>query len=257
VRPLVIIYHLTAELDPAIRAAIPANVRALNITLPVVGAHHPDYSLSAGAIAPLSQILGDEQARTESQFSPVVVVGFSAGGKGPREQILAGQPLDGTVCIDGSHATAPPDDLTQLEPWRLQLRAARSCARAAIWTHTQIQTEPPILSTRSTLELVTGLDLATDTPRASLVDGCARVYSYPGRDAAAHVHQAREVLPAKLSEILAILRGESPAPSAGTASTGEEAQPTAAARAIGAAASVAALAIATVGARRLWRERRR
>lgn len=213
IRPALLVYNLTAELDQAVKNELGPDVAILNDTrAPSKGPdgvlHHPDYG--PGLIDPLPEVLAFWAVKLGAFLSPVVLAGFSAGGKGPRTQIEQGFLPDGICICDGTHASRPPL-AGQIDPWVewLGLASALESAfpgrppPACVFSHTQIPTSS-VLSTRETLQLVVdalaGAAMAPDlavhgeAPVTSWKVGNGRIYSYPGADAQAHVHQATVVM---------------------------------------------------------------
>jgi hypothetical protein len=82
---------------------------------------------------------------------PVVLVGWSEGVQALRTHIRDGGAIEsgrlaGVVVLDGAHASEPPEDAAQLEPWR-KLRASRV---PVLWTSSRVPTTG-YLSTREVL----------------------------------------------------------------------------------------------------------
>ena len=206
-RALVVIYNLAAggknrTIDKAITDAVGPRVAIINQTIAPSGIHHPDYSVTQGKIAPLPDVVAAWRGKLGAELGPVVVAGFSAGGKGVREQ-LKYDPA-GAFVADGTHASDPPDWANQILPWHPILAMATAGARALVLTHTMIEPSG-YLGTRETIEHITGQSHRTDRPATTFDVGNARVYSYPGADAAAHVHQATKVFAPKLAETLKLI----------------------------------------------------
>jgi dienelactone hydrolase len=200
IRDLVVVYHLTAELDRAVREAAPRAI-IVNDTRP--HARRAEYRRTTiGGIATFEHLI--EWARSEAcalAVGRVVLVGYSAGCQAVRTHLADGAEPAAVVTIDGTHASDPPL-LWQIDVWR-QL-ATRARASDAVWiaTHTQI-VPPDFLSTKSVLSRATGWPLSSVD--AVAMEGELTVRSYPGADAEAHRRQAREVLPAMLAQAMEAL----------------------------------------------------
>lgn len=222
-RTVIVIYYLTAELDRRVREAVGPDPIIVNDTRPQ--ARTAEYrGVGAGGILPLAQAV--ERARELSgalATGDVVVVGFSAGCQAVRSLLLhaGGRRPDAVVTIDGTHAATPPADW-QIDVWRKLAAEARRGELPWVATHTCIR-PPTFESTRCVLELATGWELP-DGAEGRRFEGGLAVWSYPGRDAAAHVEQARDVLPAAIAEALELL--EAPmAPQAAPSGGGGQPEP--------------------------------
>ena len=128
----------------------------------------------------------------------VLIAGFSEGCQAPRAHLRAGARPDAVVACDGTHASNPPA-AEHIEPWKAMAARARAGEAVFLASHTQIK-PPTYLSTRETLELITGWHLTEK--EASHKEGNLRVYSWPGADAAAHIEQCRLALPTMIAEAI-------------------------------------------------------
>jgi hypothetical protein len=212
-RALVIVYHYTAELDRAVRDACGASPCVVNVT------EQPGKSRYArvgpGGLAPLDEVRAwAEKTAGAVLDGRLVLVGFSEGCQALRAHLRAGAFPAAVVAVDGTHANLPPDEATQIVPWRAYFEAARAVTGADgphfVASHTDIRTDligaGAYMPTRKVLERVTGWLLPVPTTlrlERPTRENNAVVYSFGGRDAAAHVHQAREVLPALLAREVA------------------------------------------------------
>lgn len=206
-RALVVIHHLTAALDDAVRSALGPGPLVVNLTAPPgKGAYS---RVGPGGLAPLAELCAWAAEKTGADVGPVALVGFSEGCQAPRAYLLAGgeQPF-AVVAIDGTHADWPaPDEARQIAPWRAFFERARKdgCAARFIASHSGLTyveqlkaPHRPYMATRSVLRRVTGwpLDGADGSVQR---DGGAVVYSYRSQD---HVAQCKRVLPQLLRDEL-------------------------------------------------------
>jgi hypothetical protein len=144
-----------------------------------------------------------------TRMRSIVFGGFSAGCMGVRAALL-GTDLStlaerwGVVCIDGTHASLPPEPW-QLAVWRDVGAAARESKALAVFTCTQniyVESDLPkdtrFSATVSVLRA--SLGLALETPDAEHHEGDLHVHAFPSAhiDHDAHVAQQRVVLPAML-----------------------------------------------------------
>ena len=141
----------------------------------------------------------------------VILVGYSAGCQPVRQHVLDGRPLRGVIVIDGTHASLPPA-AWQVSVWKALADRAALCEGLFVATCTQqlyvehlAQPESlPFMATRHVLERVLGEALP---PGTEIDRGDLHVRSYPSAnvDKAAHIAQAREVLPDMLRRFVAPL----------------------------------------------------
>ncbi len=196
-RRLVLVYHL----DPAaasIQRLICAAAGEAIVANETLAAFRQQYA----SVRPLSAIV--DWAKKQSgalHVSQVVLVGYSEGAQALRAHALAGDKPDAMVAIDGTHASIPPVEKTQLAPWRRYIDAAKAGECVFVASHSGI-VPPNYLSTRKTLELVTGWALGTTGTKT---EGRCTVHSFPGATAEAHREQARDVLPRLLAQAMAAL----------------------------------------------------
>ena len=222
VRPLLVCYFVSMELDDPIRLQVTPNTTIVNFTFPpntgkytAIGAHNP-------RLADLMLQLADELQC--DGFGPTVLLGFSEGCGGLRTQLLANQKPWAIIAIDGIHSSQPPADW-QIDPWR---KWAYACGATLgpdglgkepvkgkpflRVTFSQIQ-PPTYRSVRQTMEQVCAWGAMP--PRESypkgdpMWPGVPEIYrsgnfelwSWPGNDAAAHVYQAVAILPGEVWQI--------------------------------------------------------
>ena len=232
VRDVVVLYHLTAELDGVVRGALGPAVTLINVTEPPGALKY--MTVAAGSLQPLSAVL--EAARQklglDITWGRVALVGYSEGCQALRAQLLAGATPDAIVAVDGTHGDWPHRADWQVKPYRDYFLGAQASQanRLFVASHSGLtyveQLRPtvanprlrPYASTKRVLEEVTGwrLDPTADEPTVRR-EGRAVVYSYVSHD---HAAQARRVLPRLLAEeLMATWNAESPpapAPSNGT-----------------------------------------
>lgn len=166
----------------------------------VVTYHGPGLSSSTRARAdvraiggtPFTKAYAREGAGVVPRFAdlypgrPVILVAWSEGVQAIRSHIRDGGALEsgrlaGVVVLDGAHASDPPDDRTQLEPWR-RLRASRV---PVLFTSSRVPTSG-YLSTR---EVVRRLGWPTVDGAHELRDGF-RLELTPGGNGAEHIRHA-------------------------------------------------------------------
>jgi hypothetical protein len=135
----------------------------------------------------------------------VVLAGFSEGCQGVRSQLRAGMRPEAVIACDGTHASRPPA-AEHIQPWRALAERAKAGECVFLASHTRIHTE--YLTTRETLELITGWKLTEKM--AFKAEGKLCVYSWPGNTAAAHIEQRRLALPKMVAEAFALLDGTAP-----------------------------------------------
>ena len=208
VRPLVVAYHVIANLRP--------HVSADTAILSYVGKpFSQSYAAFSGASPDLDAIATRYAAELGAEaFWPILLLGFSEGCQGIRTQLRAGFSPSAILAIDGIHSNLPPAPW-QLEVWRdwfarsgadLAAGPQEHCpavdgAPIAVVTFSQIPTEQarnPYTSTRHTMEAVTGWELppgpSPDDPAVSC-SGNVWLYSFPGMGEQTHIHQGQVVLP--------------------------------------------------------------
>lgn len=191
-RPLVVLYLVGSPLDPELR-------EALGQTPSIVAYDDPDGDALPTTIARV-------EATTKAAVSDVILVGYSAGCKAVRRELMNGQDASGILTIDGTHADLPPA-IWQIEVWRQYAERARRGERLFVATCTQntyVETELPkgrrYSSTVSVLRKVTGHALEPSDNPAGEHDGALHVYSFSSAqtDSAAHAKQQTIVLPIML-----------------------------------------------------------
>lgn len=191
---LVVIYLCGTHVDDAIRAALGPN--------PTIVAFGDAQGQTPAAVA---SKLGLARVRS------LVLIGYSAGCQAVRAALRSGAlPIAeriGVIAIDGTHASMPPEPW-QLDVWRCVAEQARRGERLFIATCTaQVYTEslPPgqrFLSTLTVLRQAIEPSLVPLTPPDERHEGDLHVYAYASKsiDAAAHIAQQREALPAMLAK---------------------------------------------------------
>lgn len=186
--PLMVGYLLGPHNDDALRAALPG------------------ASIVTTAEAPTSvqssELDAARRLAVSSPDAPLVLVGYSAGCQPVRALLLLRVLPAAVVTIDGTHASMPPATW-QIDVWR-EL-AAQARRGELVWVATctqQLYTERlPVgqrfTATRHVIERAVGQEFPAG---AELHEGGLHVVSYASADidAAAHVRQQREVLPAML-----------------------------------------------------------
>lgn len=191
---LVVLYLCGSHIDAAIRAALgPGST---------VVAFDDAQGQTPAAVA---QKLGLARVRS------LVACGYSAGCQTVRSAMRTGAlPIAeriGVVAIDGTHASMPPEPW-QFDVWRRIAEQARKGERLFVATCTaQVYTEslPPgqrFLSTLTVLRQVVEPSLVPLTPPDERHEEDLHVYAYASKsiDAAAHIAQQREALPAMLAK---------------------------------------------------------
>lgn len=204
-RPLLLIYHLNARNDAAIQAAVGPNALIVNNT--TVGSNYSDTSALATTIASLS-------AQTNSQLSPVIVAGFSAGGFATERILAQGGDPDALVVADGTYATSPAG----YAAWQSYASLAKQGRRIFIASNTSLIVAS---STWHVLSVIAGVTLPLGPNVANRPSGVPAivgpgpsvyrngnfiVYSYPTDDVAGHEYQGDSVLPMMLAQTMAMLR---------------------------------------------------
>lgn len=205
VRPLVLVYHLNAAVDPALREAAGPNATIANTTAP--GSVYADIPSLDTTLAQLAQALGGGV-----RFSPIVAAGFSAGGFATRTLLeRGGRAPDAVVVADGTYATAPP----QWAAWERYANDARLGRGVFVASHTSYVA--PASNTWHVLKAITGWDLplgpgaAPRPPDVPLLHlpferrqaGNLVVYSYDGT----HNAQGAVVLSQMIAEALGMTKG--------------------------------------------------
>lgn len=192
-RPLVVLYLVGAPVDSDLREALGQT--------PAIAA----YDEPVGEA--LSITLSCAQAKMQADVSDVILVGYSAGCKAVRRELMNGFDPAGVFTIDGTHADLPPLDW-QIQIWQTYAERARRSERLFVATCTQntyVETSLPkggcYSATVSVLRRVTGYPLEPSENPAGEHDGALHVYSFSSAptDRAAHGKQQTEVLPALLA----------------------------------------------------------
>lgn len=233
VRPLVVLYHATAEADHLVRAALAPRACLVNETLAPFSGNY--RSIGSGRITSLRDGVVKLNAELGAEgFWPIVLVGFSEGCQGIRTQLRARAVVTATLAVDGIHATKPPATEVQIDTWRnwfaqcgarfgaSGLNAPVDVTAPLAWC-TCSQIDPgSYFSVKRTLEMITGwTPLASGVVQESRIvrvptatgergvtvkigkpmvyaSGNLRIDSYPGNDAQTHSGQLLVALPALL-----------------------------------------------------------
>lgn len=205
-RPLVLIYHLNERVDPALRAAAGSSALIVNDTT-----SGSDYSNTP----PLDQTIQTLRQMTgASNFSPILVVGFSAGGWATKRILEQGGDPDAVVVADGTYATSPDG----WAAWQRYAELAKVRKRAFVTSNTSLLVPS---STWHVLSAIAGTTLplgavAGRPADAPLIQGAgpARyengnfvILSYPTNDMPGHLYQGDVVLPAMIAEALSKVSG--------------------------------------------------
>ncbi len=204
-RGTVVVYHLTSDLDARVKEAAEGWTVYNETFPPGKNAYYTPSDLSALP-------------------SPLVLVGFSEGCQGVRANLLKRILPAACIAIDGIHAALDvgnnvPVWQQQIEPW---LEYGKECAASELIppplffvTHSAIQTTgylsttqalPHYLPDIASYETQPGDDGSTVSyptfrvgPTKDYVP--IMVWGYPGKDAAAHVFQATNVLPMRIRDM--------------------------------------------------------
>lgn len=152
----------------------------------------------------------------DCEFGTTMLVGFSAGCQGVRQQLLEGENPHGILVCDGVHSSNPPQEW-QLKVWREYLATCGASFPEVPfgswdgffpnnfirWTTSDIQ-PPDYAGTLETLNRVTGLELvpgASLTNPTSVISNNATLLCYPGKTADDHIYQATKILPIQHAEL--------------------------------------------------------
>jgi len=205
-RPLLLVYHLNARNDDALRQASPSNALIVNDT--TVGSSYADTAPLDQTIQTLKQMTG------ASSFSPIIIAGFSAGGFATRRILEQGGDPDALVIADGTYATAPEG----WAAWQAYAERAKRKERAFVTSNTSLLVPS---STWHVLSAIAGVTLplgnVAGRPSDALMisgagpahyqDGNFVIYSYPTNDMPGHQYQGDIVLPAMLREAFSRISG--------------------------------------------------
>lgn len=225
---VVIIYHLTSQLDDKVKAAYPDAV-ILNETYPP-GGHYG--GVGPDKVTPLSNCLEIAGLKPEDVRN-LILVGFSEGCQAPRSLLLAGASPSAILAVDGIHnnLTDKPGGQTlnyHVAPWKNYAALARDSEKVFTITHSAIvpMVKRPdgsighFASTTQMAAIILSPDTEKNPPVMAGADGkyvqtgffeqgLFRVVGYSGGDAPAHVFQAMTILPSELSRIRGILATKS------------------------------------------------
>lgn len=144
------------------------------------------------------------QAADGAALGRVILVGFSRGCQAIRTYAIEGYLADGNVLCDGVMGPIPLGG-SNFDAWRRLFDNAKGGGPPVAASHSCIQTAPVASSTHTTLSALAGVNLpCSDTTGASVeyVDGNLTILSGGGGDAAAHIWQANNALPALLQRVL-------------------------------------------------------
>lgn len=192
--PLLVVIYLGSALDDALRAAWP-EAAITNLT----GAPR-STKYAVGQDLPSLRDIAQAAGVDPDASAFLALVGFSEGCQGLRAYLRAGAEPSALVAVDGIHASSPP--LTgAIWPYVAFAEEARQGTRLFLLSHTAI-VPPGYLSTTATAELIAApmppVEAAEPaaSPLVSIAkEGRFEVLSFSGADAAAHIDQARRVLP--------------------------------------------------------------
>lgn len=197
-RFVLVLFHLTAELDQTIKGAVGPNVTIVNAT----GAPFSGYY---AAIKDINSIFSAAGLLPIHDESTLVLAGFSEGCQAVRSLLRAGLRPRAVVAADGTHAGWPVDEGSVI-PWRdaFERAAVEDSPYIFAASHSGLtyveRLKPPqnaYASTLSVLRKVTGWDLTIPDDGGTHIStaGNAAIWSCAGADAPAHIRQGREVLP--------------------------------------------------------------
>jgi hypothetical protein len=210
-RDIIVIYNLTSTWDFKILKAVGPKPMIVNVTGPAFTQYYSDTG--HGKIEPLPELLGWAAERVGVKLGRVTLVGFSEGCQAIRTQLLEGHTPFACVAVDGIHGGYPATNFNrEVKPWQDFIQLALNgnhvfCASHSGLTYVE-QLPNPYASVHTMLQRITGWELSLPKDGTFVVtrEGNVSVYSYgdgygnPHR--AAHVKQAREVLPFILAEEL-------------------------------------------------------
>ncbi len=206
-RPLLLVYHLNARNDEALKAAV--GPRALIVNDTTTGSNYSDTPSLSTTLAGLRGRVGG------AQLSPVVLAGFSAGGFATARILAQGGDPDALVVADGTYATTPAG----YADWRDYANLAKQGERVFLASNTSLIVPSStwhILSAIAGVVLPLGPSVANRPAGVPAIAGSGPavhrfgsfvIYSYPTDDVAGHEHQGDAVLPMMLGQAMAMLRG--------------------------------------------------
>lgn len=209
---LVIVYHLTAELDNKLKESYPGSM-IINETYPP-GGHYGN--IGPDKVTPIAQVLSFAKIANTSDVRNLIIVGFSEGCQAPRTLLLSGCIPSAILAVDGIHNNkniGVPGGTTMnmhVIPWKQYADLAKKDERILIITHSSI-IPPDFASTTQMAKIILDPDkefeiiTAGDDPKYFLISsfdkGLFRVMGYSGGDVMAHVFQATQILPQQLKLI--------------------------------------------------------
>lgn len=211
VRNVVLIYHADPQaIGSLVAKACPGAVVATQVFEPFKLKYTPQ-NLPALA-AELAEI--QNQIGGAWQIGSLILCGFSEGCQGVRTQVSRGNVPSAIVCADGLHAAIPLSE-AQIAPLKAYCALARARERVAYLSHTQIDTTgylPTKTVTPAVAAFTPAAQTFSDGDATITREGDLWMFAYPGKDAPAHVRQAKEVLPVMASGALlqAVAQGTSP-----------------------------------------------
>lgn len=222
---VLLIYHLTAELDAQVKAGAGPELTIGNQTEPPF-ANHYSHVGSGGilSIADALHTLGVDPANVGN----LIICGFSEGCQALRTLLLAYAYPSAMIAIDGVHGGLPPENY-QVEPFVNYGKLAQEELRAFVLTHSSIVPttftstiamagiiETAVMGPEKTVSAGVGDDtvpaVSTTGPyvqTSTRQDGLFLIEGYSGKDAPAHVYQAKTVLPAAIGKVREMLAGKS------------------------------------------------
>ncbi len=205
-RSLLLVYHLNARDDAALRSAMGSNALIVNDT--TVGSNYADTPSLAATIAGLQAQLG------AVTFSPIIVAGFSAGGFATARILAQGGDPDALVIADGTYATTPAG----YADWQTYANRAMRGERVFLASNTSLIVASStwhVLSAIAGVVLPLGPNVANRPAGVPVLAGPGPsvyrsgnfiIYSYPTDSGAGHEYQGDTVLPMMLTQALTMLQ---------------------------------------------------
>jgi pimeloyl-ACP methyl ester carboxylesterase len=205
-RPLLLVYHLNARNDAALRRAMGPAALIVNDT--TEGSSYGDTPSLAATVAALRGQIGG------AALSPVIVAGFSAGGFATARILAQGGDPDALVVADGTYATTPAG----YADWASYADRAKRRERVMVASHTSLIVPSStwhVLSAISGVLLPLGAAVANRPAGVPAIpasgsslyrSGNLFIYSYPTDDKVGHEQQGDLVLPMMLQRALAMIK---------------------------------------------------
>jgi hypothetical protein len=197
VKPVLLLLHVGASLEPSYSAALGADGRSW-----VLGSGSGAYDEITGLAAryPTLRAFLSAEVPEWQPGTPLVLVCWSAGCWAPRAWMKNEsdrEAVTALVLLDGLHSglslagKCKPDAVDGIVAYG-RLAASQPAAHLLVLTHTEI-IPPGYASTTLCAELV---------EQSLSSSGSVIIQGYPGADAAAHVRQVKEVGPAIMQDIV-------------------------------------------------------